>query len=263
MYTFVHSCAQYGPSSDLIIFQLSEFYNLRSIDHFRDLPMDSQSTDKENLSRWWGEDRKNPRGEPLSLDRALARSRQEVHPKGFPILTSSTWLIIYLAYSLLKLHINMMFFVLRTNWHIFRVGKCRLTSPSDVITTCVRTHSRTSNGWKRRQEGFPAIVKSKDCPIWYAIFDLQIVQAAKQEVCTVMTLVPLITWYVKDKVTWLGKDKVSYHCQIHGLSSPIGKISRTLPLFLIMTIEALEILRSTAKCLWLHNEKQRQSAWCP
>ena len=115
-------------------------------------------------------------------------------PRVFPILTSSTWLIIYLAYSLLKLHINMMFFVLRTNWHIFRVGKCRLTSPSDVITTCVRTHSRTSNGWKRRQEGFPAIVKSKDCPIWYTILNLQIVQAAKQEVCTVMTLVPLITW---------------------------------------------------------------------
>ena len=30
-----------------------------------------------------------------------------------------------------------------------------------------------------------------------------------------------------------------------------------------VTIKALEILRSTAKCLWRHNEKQRQSAWCP
>ena len=67
-------------------------------------------------------------------------------PRVFPILTSSTWLIIYLANSLLKLHINLMIFVLRTIWHIFRVGECRLTSPSDVITTCVRTHSRTSNG---------------------------------------------------------------------------------------------------------------------
>ena len=150
--------------------------------------------DKENLSRWWGEDRENPRGEPLSLDRALERSRREVHPEGFPILTSSTWLIIYLAYSSLKLPINLMFFVLRTIWHIFRVGKCRLTSQSDVITTCVRTHSRTSNGWKRRQEGFPTIVKSKDCPIGYAILYLQILQATKQEVCIVMTLVPLIMW---------------------------------------------------------------------
>ena len=30
-----------------------------------------------------------------------------------------------------------------------------------------------------------------------------------------------------------------------------------------VTIEALEILRSTAKCLWRHNDTQRQSAWCP
>ena len=102
--------------------------------------------DKENLSRWWGEDRENPRDEPLSLDRALARSRREVHPEGFPILTSSTWLIIYLAYFLHKPHFNQMFFGLQSIWHIYRVGKCRLTSPSDVITTCVRTHSRTSNG---------------------------------------------------------------------------------------------------------------------
>ena len=91
-------------------------------------------------------------------------------PRVFPILTPSTWLIIYLAYSLLKLPINLMFFVLRTISHIFRVGKCRLTSPNDVITTCVLTHSRTSNGWKRRQEGFPTIVKSKYCPIGYAYF---------------------------------------------------------------------------------------------
>ena len=77
---------------------------------------------------------------------ALARSRREVHPEGFPILTSSTWLIIYLAYFLLKPHFNQMFFGLQSIWHIFRVGKCCLTSPSDDITTCVRTHSRTSNG---------------------------------------------------------------------------------------------------------------------
>ena len=102
--------------------------------------------DKENLSRWWGEDRENPRDEPLSLDRALARSRREVHPEGFPIFTSSTWLIIYLAYFLPKPHFNQMFFGLQSIWHIYRVGKCRLTSPSDVITTCIRTHSRTSNG---------------------------------------------------------------------------------------------------------------------
>ena len=106
----------------------------------------SFTRDKENLSRWWGEDRENPRDEPLSLDRALARSRREVHPEGFPILTSSTWLIIYLAYFLPKPHFNQMFFGLQSIWHIYRVGKCRLTSPSDVITTCVRTHSRTSNG---------------------------------------------------------------------------------------------------------------------
>ena len=103
-------------------------------------------SDKENLSRWWGEDRENPRDEPLSLDRALARSRREVHLEGFPILTSSTWLIIYLAYFLPKCHFNQMFFGLQSIWHIYRVGKCRLTSLSDVITTCVRTHSRTSNG---------------------------------------------------------------------------------------------------------------------
>ena len=101
--------------------------------------------DKENLSRWWGEDRENPRDEPLSLDQALARSRREVHSGGFPILTSSTWLIIYLAYFLSKPHFNQMFVGLQSIWHIYRVGKCRLTSPSDVITTCVRTHSRTSN----------------------------------------------------------------------------------------------------------------------
>ena len=59
--------------------------------------------DKENRSRWWGEDRENPRGEPLSLDRALA---------SFPILTSSTWLIIYLAYLLSVSHCKKMFFVL-------------------------------------------------------------------------------------------------------------------------------------------------------
>ena len=127
--------------------------------------------DKDNLSRWWGEDRENPRDEPLSLDRALARSRREVHPEGFPILTSSTWLIIYLAYFLPKPHFNQMFFGLQSIWHIYRVGKCRLTSPSDVITTCVRTHSRTSNGSERRQEGFPIIVKSKDCPIWYTVLN--------------------------------------------------------------------------------------------
>ena len=57
---------------------------------------------------------KTPRGEPLSLDRALARSRQEVYPEGFPILTSSTWLIIYLAYLLPISHCNQMFFVLRS-----------------------------------------------------------------------------------------------------------------------------------------------------
>ena len=39
---------------------------------------------KENLSRWWGVDRENPRDEPPSLDRAFARSRQEIHPEGFP-----------------------------------------------------------------------------------------------------------------------------------------------------------------------------------
>ena len=100
-------------------------------------------------------------------------------PRVFPILTSSTWLIIYLAYSLLKLHINLRFFVLRTIWFIFRVGKCRLTSLSDVITTCVRTHSRTSNGWKRRQEGFPTIVKSKDCPIF--IRDIEFTDTAGDE----------------------------------------------------------------------------------
>ena len=88
--------------------------------------------DKENLSRWWGKDMENPRDEPFSLDHlALARSRREVHLEGFPILTSSTWLIIYLAYFLPKPHSNQMFFGLQSIWHIYRVGKCRLTSPSD------------------------------------------------------------------------------------------------------------------------------------
>ena len=114
-------------------------------DRQTDGQMDRQMPDKENLSRWWGEDRENPRDEPLSLDRALARSRREVHPEGFPILTSS-WLIIYLAYFLPKPHFNQMFYVLQSIWPICRVGKCHLTSLSDVITTCVRTHSRTSNG---------------------------------------------------------------------------------------------------------------------
>ena len=149
---------------------------------------------KENLSRWWGEDRENPRGEPLSLNEPWRGPDGRFIPRVFPILTSSTWLIIYLAYSLLKLPINLMFFVLRTIWHIFHVGKCRLTSPSDVITTCVRTHSRTSNGWNDDREDFLPSWSQKDCPIWYAILYLQILQATKQEVCTVMTLVPLITW---------------------------------------------------------------------
>ena len=102
--------------------------------------------DKENLSHWWGEDRENPRGEPLSLDRALVRSRLEVHPEDFPILTSSTWFIIYLAYFLPKSHCNQMFFVLESIWPIYRIGKSRLISLSDVITTYVCTHSRTRNG---------------------------------------------------------------------------------------------------------------------
>ena len=37
-------------------------------------------------------------------------------PRVFPILTSSTWLIIYLAYSLFKLHINLKF--LRSAHHL-------------------------------------------------------------------------------------------------------------------------------------------------
>ena len=36
---------------------------------------------KENLSRWWGEGRENPRDEPLSLDRALARPRGRFIPR--------------------------------------------------------------------------------------------------------------------------------------------------------------------------------------
>ena len=64
---------------------------------------------KDNILRWWGEDRENPRGEHLSLDLALTRSRRVVHPEGFPTLTSWTWLIIYLAYFLSKTHFNQMF----------------------------------------------------------------------------------------------------------------------------------------------------------
>ena len=81
-----------------------------------------QVKDKENLSRWWGEDRENPRDEPLSLDQA------------FPTLTSSTWLIIYLAYFLPKSNFNQMLFGLQSIWPIYRIGKC------------VHRHSRTSNG---------------------------------------------------------------------------------------------------------------------
>ena len=112
-------------------------------------------------------------------------------PRVFPILTSSTWLIIYLAYSLLKLYINLKFFSFCAPFDIFRVGKCRLTSPSDVITTCVRTHSRTSNGWKRRKKGFPTIVKSNDTRYWIYIYCRQ---RNKRYTCIVVTLVPLITW---------------------------------------------------------------------
>ena len=53
----------------------------------------------------------NPRGEPLSLDRVLAGSRREVYSEGFPILTLSTWLIIYLAYFFPKPHFNQIFFI--------------------------------------------------------------------------------------------------------------------------------------------------------
>ena len=55
-------------------------------------------------------------------------------PRVFPILISSTWLFNFLP----KLHFNQLFFVLRSIWPIFRVSKSRLTSLSDVITTCVR-----------------------------------------------------------------------------------------------------------------------------
>ena len=41
------------------------------------------SADKENLSRWWGEDRENLRNEHLSLDQVLAMSKREVHSQGF------------------------------------------------------------------------------------------------------------------------------------------------------------------------------------
>ena len=51
----------------------------------------------------------NPRDEPLSLDQAL-----EVHPEGFPILTSSMLLIVYLAYFFPKLNFNQMFFGLQS-----------------------------------------------------------------------------------------------------------------------------------------------------
>ena len=101
--------------------------------------------DKENPSRWWSEDRENPTDEPLSLERALSRTRWKVHPEGFPILTSSMWLIAYIAYFLPKAHFNQMIFVLRGIWPVYRVGKSRLTSRSDAITTCVLTRSKTSD----------------------------------------------------------------------------------------------------------------------
>ena len=177
----------------------------------------------------WGEDRENPRDEPCSLDLALARSRREVHPEGFPILTSSTWLNIYLAYLLPKPHFNHMFFGLQSIWHIYRVGKCRLTSPSDVITTCVGTHSRTSNGLKRRQEGFPIIMKSKrfsnlihDIEITYMYIEGDGIKGTLYDLSSVDHVLR------ERQVTWWGKDKVSYHCQIRRLSSPIGKINKSI-----------------------------------
>ena len=88
-------------------------------------------------------------GEPLSLDRALARSRREVHPEGFPILTSSSWLIIYVAYLLPTLH-SYMCFVLRNIWSIYRVGKNCLTPSSNVVTTCVRKELGTEKTTIRR-----------------------------------------------------------------------------------------------------------------
>ena len=51
-------------------------YQLHSVIQQRD------KLDKENLSRWWGEDRENPRGEPLSLD--LAKAQMGGSSRGFP-----------------------------------------------------------------------------------------------------------------------------------------------------------------------------------
>ena len=104
-------------------------------------PSGSKVMDKENLSRWWDEDRENLRGEPLSLDQALGMSRREVHPEGFPILAYHPDSFFILP----KPHFNQMVFFLRSIWPVYSVGKSRLTSLSDVITTCVRTHSRTRN----------------------------------------------------------------------------------------------------------------------
>ena len=91
---------------------------------------------KENLSRSWGEDRENPRDEPLSLDRALARSRQEVHPEGY---------IIYLAYFLPKPHFNEIF--IRSAKHLTYLP-CRQNSSSIQIFYISIPHLQT---WKYTQ----------------------------------------------------------------------------------------------------------------
>ena len=70
-------------------------------------------------------------------------------PRVFPILTSSTWLIIYLAYFLPKLHFYKMFVVLSSIWPIFRKGKAawrhRVTS-SLLVYVRIQERVRTTTG---------------------------------------------------------------------------------------------------------------------
>ena len=62
----------------------------------------------------------------------------------------------------------------RKVWQTDRQTDGRTTDK--VIPMCCYASQATQ---KRRQKGFPIIVKPKDCPIWYAIFNLHMLQAAE------------------------------------------------------------------------------------
>ena len=54
-----------------------------------------------------------------------------------------------------------MFFVLWSIWPIYRIGKCRLTSPSDVITTCVVCLQELATGKNDNRNNFLSLWSQK------------------------------------------------------------------------------------------------------